>query len=552
MSIEPWVTPVVSAEEKAAEIVRLAQRRAEVERRLTSLDSANEDVVTDEIARCMICVSNDPTRGFWYWCDHYAFTFDPRKIEEPHQRFVLYTYQVHVAHALLTSITQGGVVHMEKSRDMGASWLVMALFTWLALFKESFQALVGSRVEDLVDNYTVDSLFGKIDYLLEKLPPWMIPHYAPKTDRRLLRIGIGDSLITGESANRSFGRGPRKNVVYLDEFAFWDHDSNVWASVSQTSPCRIVTSTPFGDNNVFARMRSLEGIHRIRLHWKLHPTKDETWYQNQCKELTEQEIAQELDIDYQASAGGVALPRLHDNESRIVMSTPALAHTLGTPSSKYYAGLDWGFGNRNATALNVYMVTRLQSLPVPLVTCVWETYGTMDAVEFKRRYLQCPYLSMLEAVYCDPSMFYYNQSGDNGVTSVAYILRDKYGITTLRPGKRGDAAAIETLNSMIVDHRFHIYDCCPELLRELKGLRYETSSSRMANKRNEPERLVDKDNHCYDALKYLLNSIIPLPEISLEQSTKKGYDRLQESFNELRRTKLTPPPRVSRLARMFN
>lgn len=43
---------------------------------------------------------------------------------------------------------------------------------------------------------------------------------------------------------------------------------------------------------------------KLRLHWTLHPEKDEAWYSTQKERMTEDEIARELDISYDLSASG--------------------------------------------------------------------------------------------------------------------------------------------------------------------------------------------------------------------------------------------------------
>lgn len=45
-------------------------------------------------------------------------------------------------------------------------------------------------------------------------------------------------------------------------------------------------------------------LHHYRLHWCLHPEKDETWYERQKLRMTPEEVARELDIDYNLSTSG--------------------------------------------------------------------------------------------------------------------------------------------------------------------------------------------------------------------------------------------------------
>jgi len=262
----------MSESERNRQHCKLLRTHQEVENRIATLDFSNKEVIIDELARCM--------NSFEYWCNHYAFTFDPRKMNDAHPRFILYEYQIETARITIDAIDTGKILVEDKSRDMGASWLKMLIFTWMWLFRPIFHAHVGSRKEDLVDNSTVDSLFGKIDFVLERLPLWMLQGYTRNKHRMKLKIEHPrGNLITGESSNKNFGRGPRKNVVYLDEYAFWEEDRAVWVGISDTAPCKIVTSTPYGKVNQFATLRFGKNSNTIvnTMHWSLHPYKDQEW-----------------------------------------------------------------------------------------------------------------------------------------------------------------------------------------------------------------------------------------------------------------------------------
>ena len=70
---------------------------------------------------------------------------------------------------------QGEDGMFDKSREMGASWLCLIFNHWLWLFRPDTQIREMSRVENLVDDGSTDSLFGKHDYINSWLPHWMCP-----------------------------------------------------------------------------------------------------------------------------------------------------------------------------------------------------------------------------------------------------------------------------------------------------------------------------------------------------------------------------------------
>jgi len=67
-------------------------------------------------------------------------------------------------------------------------------------------------------------------------------------------------------------------------------------------------STPHGMANPFAEKRHSGMVKVFTFHWRDDPRKDDEWYAKQCNELDAITIAQEIDINYQASVEGVLIP----------------------------------------------------------------------------------------------------------------------------------------------------------------------------------------------------------------------------------------------------
>ena len=62
---------------------------------------------------------------------------------------------------------------VEKSRDMGASWMFQIFEVWLALFHDNFQLQNISRSAEAVDSASKNSLFAKVGFILEHIPDWL-------------------------------------------------------------------------------------------------------------------------------------------------------------------------------------------------------------------------------------------------------------------------------------------------------------------------------------------------------------------------------------------
>ncbi len=243
-------------------------------------------------------------RDIHAWFALVAWTFDPRTA--PHTRpFILYPFQQNALKTIQTSIHTGTDLLIEKSRDMGASWLVLHTFLHAWLFEPGAHCLVGSRKQDYVDNKgDRATLFEKLRFALAHLPPWLLPagfnlsKHAPLL--KLINPANGNTIV-GESSNAQFSRGGRYKAILMDEFPFWPHDDSAYAAAGQSTPCRILVGTPYGKHNAFARLRFSKCIPVLALHWQLHPHKDDAWYQQQCQRMGADAVARELDMNYNLS-----------------------------------------------------------------------------------------------------------------------------------------------------------------------------------------------------------------------------------------------------------
>lgn len=248
---------------------------------------------------------DDPAEGCIFFIENFGWTFNP-KMSLKHFPFILFECQKKAIREAVQHIDNGRDLFIEKSREMGVSWLVFCYIAyWYWLFREGSNGLLGSYKEKLVDDRSIDSLFGKIDYALQSTPKWMLPvGFNEKKHRTKLKLAnpANGNVITGDTMNPNFGRGSRKTYIMFDELAFWDYAKDAWESAGDSTNCRIANSTPNG-YDFYAMLRE-SGIDILTLHWREHPLKDPDWYAYECKRRTEEEIAQELDISYTKSKVG--------------------------------------------------------------------------------------------------------------------------------------------------------------------------------------------------------------------------------------------------------
>jgi hypothetical protein len=250
-----------------------------------------------------------------FFVRNYLYTFDPRPDAAPHDLpFDLYPYQEETIREMIIAIREGEDYFIEKSRDMGASWIVAAVIFYMWLFDDGFQALMGSRKEDFVDNGTLDSLFGKLDYFIrtikdKQLLPKEYNHKKHRTYMKLVNPE-NQNVMKGESANKNFSRGGRYKVVFFDEFAFWPDARLSWTAAGDATKCRLAVTTP-PDEPSFAKVVRFSGKIRVKtLHWRIHPKKSDDWYLGEKKRRTEEEVLHEIDISWEYSSVGKPYPEI--------------------------------------------------------------------------------------------------------------------------------------------------------------------------------------------------------------------------------------------------
>lgn len=244
----------------------------------------------------------------------WGITFDPRMAEvglPTTMPFILFPKQEEFIDWLVARWKgrEDGLV--EKSRDMGLSWLSVAIAVWMWLFWEGAVVGFGSRKEEYVDKLgDPKSLFWKarqfINYLPQEFRPagWDDQKHAPHM--RIINPENGSSII-GEAGD-NIGRGNRTSIYFKDESAFYERPDAIDAALSQTSNCKIDISTPNGSGNPFYQKAHAGKIPKFVFDWRDDPRKDDAWYAKQCEKLEPHIVAQEIDRNYEASVVNAFIP----------------------------------------------------------------------------------------------------------------------------------------------------------------------------------------------------------------------------------------------------
>lgn len=246
-------------------------------------------------------------------CD-WGMTFDPRNAEvglPTTMPFLLFPKQAEFIRWLRDRWLGREDGLAEKSRDMGVSWLCVGFAVWMFIFHPGTVAGFGSRKEEYVDKLgDPKSLFWKIRQYINLLPVefrpkgWDAKKHAPYMN--IVNPENGAAIV-GEAGD-NIGRGNRTSIYFKDESAFYERAESIDAALSQTSNCKIDVSTPNGNGNPFYKKRHGGKIPVFSFHWRDDPRKGPEWYKKQQDTLDPVVLAQEVDIDYNASTSDAWIP----------------------------------------------------------------------------------------------------------------------------------------------------------------------------------------------------------------------------------------------------
>lgn len=246
-------------------------------------------------------------------------TVDPRKTEMPLMPFILFEKQKEFINWLYKQYSDQKDGIVEKSRDMGASWISCAFSLWLWLFNENLSIGFGSNKAENVDTLgNPKSLLEKIRILLRHLPIEFLP-IGYEEDKHAVRMKIinpqNNSTIIGE-VGKNIGRSGRTTLYFKDESAFYEQPFLIESAISMNSDVKIDISTPNGVGGVFYKKRFSGEYDVFILDWRDDPRKDIHWYNKKKRQLDAISpviAASELDRNYFASIEDTCIPYMYIN-----------------------------------------------------------------------------------------------------------------------------------------------------------------------------------------------------------------------------------------------
>jgi hypothetical protein len=245
----------------------------------------------------------------------------------------------------------------EKTQRMliTISFCVFYLYKWLmpGLFLGWMTSRNENKVDDGGSSSTWESLFGKIRFMYDELharSPWVIEHFigsVPNSSRLFSYMRLENprtkSTISGEAPVPNTPSGGGYGMALVDEAALTPNMHVIHGNVIMASKSVHYVSYPNGMNNTFYKIKETKGhfgFKIVRIHWSMHPNRDQNWRDAEARKLTKSEAARRLDIDYSESTEARVFPNFI-REKHVVENLEVDINLCETW---------WDFGSVDATA----------------------------------------------------------------------------------------------------------------------------------------------------------------------------------------------------------
>lgn len=425
------------------------------------------------------------------------------------------------------ALCSGADLHVEKSRQMMATWIACAYFLWAVTDRKGFAGFMASRKEKLVDdggeNSTPNSLFGRIRFMYLRLPAWAREDRPLRFSHMRIDCPTTSSFIVGEGANGEIGRGGTYTQALVDEAAMLERSEASHRSIRLACQRGLIyQSTPNGRGNVFAQIKhETPGSFRfLSLHWTKHPLRSigmelkadglwhSPWYDQLAANMTDDARARELDISYEHSVSGLVWPQFDGRWPGGRHIDDSLLYVPGLPA---LGGLDFGIGAATAGVLaqvhigddgrgdlHILDDYERQNEPVEvharLLEAKWRALGYLGPMKNVRMYGD-PAGRAREMVRGSTVIWAYERAGFSNFTTPHHPLRDGLGLVA----------------RLFHQGRIKIHPRCNILRSRLPDYRYPTDDlGRVMGDEPVKTGTAAASTHIADGLRYLVTGVFPI------------------------------------------
>ncbi|HEV2987385.1 MAG TPA: hypothetical protein VG759_03010 [Candidatus Angelobacter sp.] len=457
---------------------------------------------------------------------------------------------------IINSFQQEPVLFIEKSRDMMLSWLCVGLFTRAAMATPGIEILFQSQKEDKAFELVeyAKTLYDQQSPRLQQAFPLARPLHSMAEG--LLEFANGSRII-GIPGGGDQIRSYHPWGLLQDEAAFMPEAGEAYDNavpvcqkiivLSSAGPgwfaefCNDCTGSPIHLVPGLTQRRTRQGAAVLRLHYSADPERGPQWAAQERKKYSSQGAwDREQEIIHEAGGGERIFAEVFSQWSdRIIIDSE---NFQPSPYWKRIGGFDHGRANPTAALVGYVDFDGV-------IYLTGEYYQPGLSPRQHRTFLEGLHGFLQAEVYADPSIFYQTQAQGDGSFRAIAELYNEVGITHLIPAaQNGELLGMERILSHwsnldareptlkivcprnLRDIQRPMYGLhnngCPNLLWELRQARREELTATQLLHRNPTERIVDKNNHLRDCLKYLCLSNPEPPQITKEMRAQEAMKRM--------------------------
>jgi len=195
-----------------------------------------------------------------------------------------------------------------KSRQLGLSTLCAAYAVWLALFQRDKNILIIATKLSVAQNFIT-----KVKTMIKSLPKWLVLPEITTNNKQLIEFSHGSSIKAIPTSDDA-GRSEALSLLIIDEAAFVKNFDDLWMGLYPTISTGgrvIILSTPNGVGGQYFKLYTdaeagVNEFNPIKIPWDSHPERDEEWFSNTTRNLSDRQISQEYLCDF-ASSGDTFL-----------------------------------------------------------------------------------------------------------------------------------------------------------------------------------------------------------------------------------------------------
>lgn len=517
-----------------------------------------------------------------YWLRNHTKTKNPHWVQEgfdsPNAEFPAYPFFPWLFEQFQSSEK---VLCIKKSRDMMLSWAVVGYYTSMCQTKAGLQVPFQSQKElkafDMVE-YARELYRNQPDWLKERFPLALPLDQQPKGTIRW----ANGSEILGIPEGADQIRSLHPSAMMGDEVSFQPAAGEAYdvalpavqklIEVSSAGPGWYEEFTEKEDAEPevpvlrgVSTWRNKNGVLVIRIHYTAIPERDplisDAWMKRERKNYSSQ-ASWDREQEIIATAGGGDLVLANVLEQRrgvILIDNPDYRPN---PNSAFHGCLD--YGKRNPTAFLIAAIDEDGDW-----VFLSEHYRSgLSASEHSGIMLGMTYYDAVETICADSAIFSDRQEqAEGGYRNISELFQ-KAGITKLRPSPKPKGADLEHAEWLLEQWRQpapRVKICiprgmnwerkregtynfgCPNFLWELSRVRRMELTAVQLMTSNPTEKLVQKDNHAFDASKYLRLSEPQWASVSSEDLWKRRVKKIRDERAEVGR----PPLDVNALAMLY-